>query len=80
MAIYTIKTFNQNIISKKVNKTDERPFITIPFTVLELGLSDNIVLLKEDFTITKAKEQVIEKIKAELARLAEYKEYQIEVE
>jgi len=79
MAIYTIKTFNQNIISKKVNKTDERPFITIPFTVLELGLSDNIVLLKEDFTIAKAKKQVVEKIKEELARLAEYKEYKIEV-
>ena len=77
--IYTIKTFNQNIISKKVNETDERPFITIPFTVLELGLSDNIVLLKEDFTIAKAKKQVVEKIKEELARLAEYKEYKIEV-
>jgi len=77
--LYTIKTFNQNIISKKVNKTDERPFITIPFTVLELGLSDNIVLLKENFTIAKVKEQVVKKIKVELARLAEYKEYKIEV-
>ena len=77
--LYTIKTFNKSIISKKINETDERQFVTLPFTVMELGFSDNIVLQKEDFTIAKAKAQVKEKIKAELARLAEYKEYQIEV-
>ena len=77
--LYTVKTFNKGMISKKVNETDERQFITLPFTVVELGLSDNIVLRKEDFTIAKAKAQVRTKIKAELARLAECKEYQIEV-
>ena len=77
--LYTVKTFNKGMISKKVNETDERQFITLPFTVVELGLSDNIVLRKEEFTIAKAKAQVKAKIKAELARLAECKEYQIEV-
>ena len=77
--IYTVKTFNQFIINKKVNETDRKAHISLPFTVVELGISDNIVLLKEGFTITKAKAQVVEKIKVELARLTEYKEYQIEV-
>ena len=77
--IYTIKTFNQSIINKKVNDTRREAHITLPFTVIELVFSDNIVLLKENFTIAKAKAQIKEKIKAELARLAEYKEYQIEV-
>ena len=77
--LYTVKTFNKGMISKKVNETDERQFITLPFTVIELGLSDNIVLRKEDFTIAKAKAQVKAKIKAELARLAEYKEFTIEI-
>ena len=77
--IYTVRTFNQAIINKKVNEVSRRAHINLPFTVIELGLSGNVVLLKEDFTIAKAKAQVVEKIKAELARLAEYKEYQIEV-
>lgn len=78
--IYTVRTFNQAIINKKVNETDRKAHISLPFTVVELGLSDNVVLLKGDFTIAKAKAQLKEKIKAELVRLAEYKEYQIEVE
>jgi len=53
--LYTVKTFNQGVISQRVNETDERPFITIPFTVIELGYSDSVVLLKEGFTIAKAK-------------------------
>lgn len=77
--LYTIKTFNRGMISKKINETDERQFVTLPFTVVELGLSDSIVLRKEDFTVAKAKAQVVEKIKVHLAKLAECKEYQIEV-
>ena len=79
MAIYTVKTFNQSMISKKVNETDARQFVVLPFSVLELGITGNVELMKDEFTIAKAKAQVVEQIKAELARLAEYKEYQIEV-
>ena len=67
------------MISKKVNETDERQFVVLPFSVLELGITGNIELLKDEFTIAKAKAQVVEHIKAHLAKLAEYKEYQIEV-
>jgi len=77
--LYTVKTFNQGMISKKVNETDERQFVVLPFSVLELGITGNIELLKDEFTIAKAKAQVVEHIKAHLAKLAEYKEYQIEV-
>ena len=77
--LYTVKTFNQGMISKKVNETDERQFVVLPFSVLELGITGNIELLKDEFTIAKAKAQVVEHIQAHLAKLAEYKEWQIEV-
>ena len=77
--LYTVRTLNRSIMSKKVNATDERQFITLPFEVLELGISDNIVLRKDEFTILKAKAQVVAKIKAHNAKLNEIREYKIEV-
>ena len=79
MAIYTVKTFNLSKVSKKVNETDERWFVSLPFTVVELNYSDSILLREKDFNLMNAKAQVKKKIKAELARLAEHKEYKIEV-
>ena len=79
MAAYTVTTYNRSEISKKVNETDARQFITLPFSVEELGISDNIVLRKDEFTMAKAKAQVVEKIKAHNAKLNEIREYKIEV-
>ena len=79
MTTYTIKTFNKSKFSKKINETDERWFVSLPFTVLELNYSDTILLRQEDFNLQNAKGQVVEKIKAERVRLAEHKEWQIEV-
>ena len=62
-----------------VNETDARQFVSLPYSVAELGISGTIEILKDEFTIAKAKAQVVEHIKAHLAKLAEYKEYQIDV-
>ena len=89
MATYTVKTFNQSIIGMKVDENGELengaycirriPYVSLPFTVMELGLSGNILLKKEDFNFQNAEAQVKEKIEAELVRLAEHKEYQVTV-
>ena len=93
--IYTVKTFNQNKIIKKVNNageidenkycTNEKWFVSLPFKVLNLideneqPYSDSILLTVEDFNLVNAKAEVTKKIQAELVRLAEHKEWEIDV-
>lgn len=93
--IYTVKTFNQKKISIKVNDageivknnycTNERWFISLPFIVTNLIdedghlYSDNILLPEEDFNLQNSKKQITTKIKAELVRLAEHKEWQVTI-
>lgn len=79
MAIYTVKTFNKKAVSKKINETDERQFVSLPYTVAELELSGTILLRKEDFNLANAKAEVVKKIQAELVRLDEHKEWEVEV-
>jgi len=95
MAIYTVKTFNQNKVSIKVNNageivkdeycTNEKWFVSLPFKVTNLinengqTYSDSILLPVENFNLTNAKAEVVKKIKVELVRLAEHKEWEIDV-
>lgn len=79
MAIYNVKTLNKTVINKKINDVDRMAHIVIPFIVEPLGLSDNVVMLQSEFTIPKAKTIIKQKIKAELAKLAEHKEFTIEI-
>lgn len=77
--IYNIKTLNKSVINKKINDTDRVAHIVIPFIVESLGLSDNVVMLQSEFTIAKSKTIIKQKIKAELKRLAEHKEFTLEI-
>ena len=77
--IYNIKTLNKTIINKKINDTDRVAHIVIPFIVESLGLSGSVVILQSEFTIPKAKAIIKQKIKAELKRLAEHKEFTLTI-
>lgn len=77
--IYNVKTLNKIVINKKINDTDRVAHIVLPFLVESLGLSDNVVMLQDEFTIPKAKAIIKQKIKAELKRLAEHKEFTLEI-
>lgn len=76
---YKVKILNKTITNKKVNETDRKPHISIPFIVESLGLSDNVIILTDEFTIPKAKTIIKQKIRAELARLSEHIEYQVNI-
>ena len=76
---YTITTLNKSTISQKINETDERPFIVLPFAVKELNYSDSIMIRKEDFTAAIAKNAIKVKIQEYLGKLAEHTEFTIEV-
>ena len=79
MATYTVKTFNQSKVLQETTEKDFRWFVSLPFTVAELGLSGSILLKEEDFNLANAKAQVVAKIQEELVRLAEHKEWQITI-
>lgn len=77
--IYKVKILNKTMINKKINATDRKPHISIPFVVESLGLSDNVIILKDEFTIPKAKTIIKQKIKAHLDKLAEHIEYEVTI-
>ena len=79
MAIYSVKTFNQSKVLQEESKNKFVWFVSLPFTVAELGLSGSILLPEADFNLINAKAQVVAKIQAELVRLAEHKEWSIDV-
>jgi len=76
---YTVKTFNQSKILQGDNEKDFRWFVSLPFTVAELGLSGNILLKEEDFNLINAKALVVKKIQEEIVRLAEHKEWRVTI-
>ena len=77
--IYTVKTFNQSKVLQEESKNKFVWFVSLPFTVAELGLSSSILLPEADFNLVNAKAQVVAKIQEELARLAEHKEWQVTI-
>lgn len=79
MATYTVKILNTTVISMKVSEHDTKPCITIPFVVQALGLNDSVVMLKEEFTVTKAKTAIKQKIKAHLTMLSKQIEYEVTI-
>ena len=76
---YTVKTFNQSKVLQEESKNKFIWFVSLPFTVAELNYSDSILLPEVDFNLVNAKAQVVAKIQAELAKLAEHKEWSIDV-
>jgi hypothetical protein len=79
MATYTVKVLNRTEVIMKSSVHVTEPHISIPFLVESLGLSGNVTLLKEGFTVTKAKAAIKEKIKEHLAKLAEHMEYDVTI-
>ena len=79
MAIYTIRTLNKSNIGMMISENEEKRFISLPFTVVELNYSDNIAILKENFTAKTCKEAIKVKIQEYLGKLAEHTEFTIEV-
>ena len=77
MATYTVKVLNKTVVSMKTSAHVKEPCISIPFVVVELGLSDSVILPKNKFTMAKAKAVVLQKIKTHLAKLAEHVEYKV---
>ena len=79
MATYIVKTFNQSKVLQEESENKFVWFVSLPFTVAELGLSGNILLKEADFNLINAKALVVAKIQAELVRLAEHKEWQVTI-
>ena len=77
--LYTIKLGDKSQISAKVSEHVEMQHINIPFVVKELGYSDNIILLLDDYSKTKAKALIKDKIKEYLVKVAEQEEYTLEI-
>ena len=76
---YTVRTLNKSNIGMMISENEEKRFISLPFTVVELNCSDNITILKENFTAQTVKEAIKVKIQEYLGKLAEHTEFTIEV-
>lgn len=79
MVTYTVRLLAKNIVHKETGPDYHEPVIIISFIVGELGYSDIIELPKAEFTKTKAKALVKQKIIAFLAKKAEEEEYQVTI-
>lgn len=79
MATYTVKILNKTVVSMKTSAHVKEPCISILFVVAELSLNDNVIIPKDEFTITKAKAIVKQKIKSHLTKLAERIEYEVTI-